>query len=202
MSVNIARNLASAMRRTIAALLVIVALHTSVFAEVFRAELNTVYKYYEIEGATREEIYDQTRKLGPVLSNGDRVDAVKSDRIFWKLFCRSGRKSFAINIDSFGIEVTITLPKWKAPKNASKKLRNDWKRYMQEVKHHELVHRDISYSWARSFLRALKFLGSAMCSADGSMKPSGSISLTRFRIDEAPTHFRVASPPWSGSTTT
>ncbi len=154
------------------ALAVLVFTHTTARAEVRRMKINLEYVYYDIQGTTARELYDQMDRRGPAIagSSGPRAIGMAVSYYDWSAkYIRKG-SSCHLRVDAFTLNETIVLPRWTPPRGTTARLVSSWGQFATMVKKHELTHRDIDVRVGKNLLRKLKL-----------MKPKSSCA----RIDRA-----------------
>lgn len=96
-------------------------------------------EYYEIEGATPDELRREMDRRGPLDDQGRRRDAFARWRISWSWPLKSsGKPDFAGAISQF--EGVMTLPRWRGREDASAELVKRWDDFMAAVRRHEEGH--------------------------------------------------------------
>ncbi len=142
-------------RQMFLAVLVLVGLNAPVSGEALRPKFSTNYTYYDIRGATAKELYRQISRRGPM--SGAAIATAQPD-LDWSVDCKCKGRACKLVVYSLRIDTHIVLPRWKAPRNASYKLKSSWGRFVKTVKKHELVHRDIFNRTGRDLLRRIKLM--------------------------------------------
>src|SRR5215469_10762209 len=113
------------------------------------------YERYVIHGGSGEELAAQMQSLGPHDEDEIAPALTRSDR----------RASLQYRGDSHGcrtsdvtvaVEVTIILPVWDIPRDASAALRAEWDRFLGALERHELGHRAISLAGAQKLGQTLE----------------------------------------------
>ena len=144
----------------ISALAVLVFTHPTALAEVRRVKMNLKYAYYDIQGATARELYDQMGRRGPAIDGNpnNRAIGMAIARYDWGGSCVCKGKSCRINVTKFTLNETIVLPRWTPPRGTSPRLVSSWGQFSTMVKKHELTHRDIDLRVGKDLLRRLKLM--------------------------------------------
>lgn len=121
--------------------------------------ITTHEQFYDIDGSSAGALRESIHRLGP--AGGDDALTV------WDL-----ESSYRATPDAAGcvlrdvkvtLTVTITLPRWTPPADASTSLRNAWRSYLQHVRAHEAGHRAIAERNARDLIGVLKPLRASTC---------------------------------------
>ena len=135
------------MRRAIALLLLLPAL--AVGKDSFRIE------YFSIQGETAEALRADLTRVGPMVDSGMRGDAATDYNISWQAsmtfedgICRAED----VNVD---LDVTMLLPRWEQPPNASPELIEAWDRVSAVLREHEDGHYRIAIAAAEEVRRQL-----------------------------------------------
>lgn len=131
--------------------------HTTALAEVRRMKVNLKYVYYDIQGNTARELYDQMNRRGP-MAQGGRAIAVAIADYEWAAKCICKGSSCRMKVTAFVLNETIVLPRWKPPRGTSPRLVSSWGQFSTMVKKHELTHRDIDVRVGKDLLRQLKLM--------------------------------------------
>ena len=128
--------------------------------EARHVKVVTKYVYYDIQGTTAQELYDSMDRRGPALDAQGIYRAIDlaSARFDWDMRCVCKGNRCVLKVDSFRLNETIVLPRWKAPRGVSQRLIFSWNSFVKMVKRHELTHRDVDTRIAKELLRALKLI--------------------------------------------
>jgi len=141
----------------ISSLAVFVLAHATAFAEVRHMKVNLKYVYYDIQGDTARELYDQMDRLGPPVGGRPAIAAALSD-YDWSAKCICKGRSCHLKINAFVLNETIVLPRWTPPRGTSPRLVLSWSQFKTMVKKHEMTHRDIDVRIGKDLLRKLKLM--------------------------------------------
>jgi len=120
-------------------------------------KVNLKYVYYDIQGATARELYDQMDRLGPPIGGSAAIAVAMSD-YDWSAKCVCKGRSCRLRITRFVLNETIILPRWTPPRGTSYRLVSSWGQFATMVKRHELTHRDIDVRVGKDLLRQLKLM--------------------------------------------
>ena len=142
------------------ALAVLVFTHTTALAEVRRMKINLEYVYYDIQGTTARELYDQMDRLGPPIygNSGPRAIGMAISDYDWSAKCICKSSWCHLRVTKFALRETIVLPRWTPPRGVSPRLVFSWGQFAKMVKKHELTHRDIDVRVGKDLLRKLKLM--------------------------------------------
>jgi predicted secreted Zn-dependent protease len=163
--------------------LLVVALHLAVLAgaqepsDIPRAALVTLvptpdgvretrrYERYVIHGATTEALATQMEALGPQHGTDEIAPALTRSERGASLTYQSDAKACRISGVTVTLNVTIILPVWDIPRDASAALRAEWDRFLGALERHELGHRAIALDGAHKLADALSRLRGRTCDA-------------------------------------
>jgi predicted secreted Zn-dependent protease len=97
--------------------------------------------YYDISGSTESELRAQMTALGPVdpYDNNRHVDAYADWTISWN-WPGYGTSDCDLGSAEVGYELSVTMPRWTPPTEASPELVTKWENYLQVLKTHEAGH--------------------------------------------------------------
>jgi predicted secreted Zn-dependent protease len=120
------------------------------------------YERYVIRGASTEALAAQMQALGPHEVAEIAPALTRSDRKA-SLEYRSDGRGCRISDVTVALGVTIILPVWDIPHDASAALRAEWDRFLGALERHELGHRAIALDGARKLAQALERLHGRSC---------------------------------------
>ena len=134
-------------------------------------------RYYDIRGATAQELRQQLNRLRPLHRDGKkRYDANTKWHVTWRYTYRDEGGRCRIDRVTTSADVVFTLPRWNSPESASPDLRARWDRYVFALQDHENGHRD-SVSAAREVEREIAAYRRAVTPENGRAykrnRPSG-----------------------------
>jgi predicted secreted Zn-dependent protease len=130
--------------------------------------------YYDVTGSTADQIrasMDRLRPKDPY--DGNRpVDAYTDWYISWT-WPGYGTEDCDLSAATVSFRINVTLPRWKAPADASPELLGKWERYMQSLTSHEKGHVDNIVSQSPSVLTAIQnaTCSTAEAAAQEALKP-------------------------------
>jgi predicted secreted Zn-dependent protease len=122
------------------------------------------YERYVIHGASTTALAAQMQTLGPHDADEIAPALTRSDRRA-SLEYRSDGRGCRISDVTVALEVTIILPVWDIPRDASAALRVEWDRFLGALERHELGHRAIALSGAEQLAQALERIHGRSCDA-------------------------------------
>jgi predicted secreted Zn-dependent protease len=112
-------------------------------------------EYFDIQGSTARELRMELSRLGPVADNGIRGDAYTRWRIAWQFdLTERGKSCIAGNL-AVDLTVTMFLPRWVPPPDASAELIALWDQYSAAVRFHEDGHHRIAVAAGQEVSRRL-----------------------------------------------
>ncbi len=115
-------------------------------------------RHYDIHGDSAAELRQQMSRLGPPDRDGRRYDAYTKWYVAWHFTYREVGGSCRIERVTTSVDVTYTLPRWRAPRTATPELRAHWDRYLAALQAHEHGHRDFGVHSAREVEQQLQSL--------------------------------------------
>ena len=122
------------------------------------------YERYVIHGASTPELATQMESLGPHDAQETAPALTRSDRRA-SLEYRSDGHGCRISDVTVALDVTIILPVWDIPRDASAALRAEWDRFLGALERHELGHRAIALTGAQQLAQTLQRLHGRSCDA-------------------------------------
>ena len=95
--------------------------------------------YYTVGGTTLREIHESFRHARP-WKDGSSFDGLTEWRIDWRFQMATADER--CRCDSFTTQtaITVTLPRWTAPKNAAPEVRDAWISFFTALSKHEAGH--------------------------------------------------------------
>ena len=119
---------------------------------------------YEVRGTTEQEVLASMRASGPKSNGADFFGLTETQFAYryWKNETDDGCTLDQIRVD---LGVTITLPRWDAPRDAPYELRRDWTRFESALRRHEDGHREIAEWGGREIYHVLANLRTPTCAA-------------------------------------
>lgn len=120
------------------------------------------YERYVIHGATIQALAAQMQSLGPHGNDEIAPALTRSDRRA-SLQYRSDGRGCRISDVTVALDVTIILPVWDIPHDASAALRAEWDRFLGALERHEVGHRAIALGGAQRLGQTLERLRGRSC---------------------------------------
>ncbi len=123
-------------------------------------KVNLKYVYYDIQGTTARELYDEMDRRGPPIdgNSGPRAIGMAISNYDWSTQCICKSSRCHLRVNAFVLNETIVLPRWTPPRGTSFLLVSSWGHFATMVKKHELTHRDIDVRVGKNLLRKLKLM--------------------------------------------
>jgi predicted secreted Zn-dependent protease len=120
------------------------------------------YERYVIHGSSTQMLAQQMQALGPHDADEIAPALTRSDRRV-SLEYRSDSRGCRISEVTVALDVTIILPAWDIPHDASAALVAEWNRFLGALERHELGHRAIALAGARKLGQTLERLRGRSC---------------------------------------
>ncbi len=120
------------------------------------------YERYVIHGASVQALAAQMQALGPHDADEIAPALTRSDRRV-SLEFRGDSRGCRISDVTVALDVTIILPAWDIPRDASAALRAEWDRFSGALERHELGHRSIALAGAQRLAQTLARLRGRTC---------------------------------------
>ena len=120
------------------------------------------YERYVIHGGSSDALLAQMEALGPHDADEIAPAVTRSDRRA-SLVYRSDGSGCRISDVTVALDVTIILPVWDIPRDASPALRAEWERFLGALERHELGHRAIALAGAEDLAQALERIHGRSC---------------------------------------
>lgn len=121
-----------------------------------------VIDYYDIHGDTEDELRLELDRLGPLTDDGHRWDARTEWYIAWR-WSKNLDGTCRLSEATVSYEITVTLPRWSPPAEASAELVAKWQRYFRSLVTHERGHVAIVLNYVPQVRAAVQ--GAASCEA-------------------------------------
>ena len=98
---------------------------------------------YAVTGSTLGEIHQSLRQAR-VTRNNTKWDALTEWTISWRFSLNDSAGACRVATSSIKTTITLTLPRWTAPTNATTATRDEWRRYVAALAQHELGHAQLA----------------------------------------------------------
>jgi predicted secreted Zn-dependent protease len=95
--------------------------------------------YYMVTGATIREIHESLRQARPG-NLKSTVDGLTVWNVNWRFTLANSGSACRIATFSTTTTITITLPRWIMPTNATDPVKAEWQRYFKALSEHEYGH--------------------------------------------------------------
>lgn len=134
----------------------VMATETQLVAKSSNPEIATIALYYPITGSTAPELRSQMNRLGPIdPATGSRFDAYTRWSVRWYYHYQNQDSRCQFTSAEVKTTVTITLPQWNPPPQASTHLRDRWQAYINALALHENGHQQHGVKASAEILQAL-----------------------------------------------
>ena len=121
--------------------------------------------YYSVTGATLREIHQSFRDARPWKARFS-LDAFTVWNVTWRFTGTHNGSACRVASFSTTASITITLPRWVAPTNASETVKTEWHRYLQALGQHEYGHAQFALATTGDMQKRIKEAGEdANCEA-------------------------------------
>jgi predicted secreted Zn-dependent protease len=128
-----------------------------------KPKVSTKYTYYNINGGSARNLYQQMISRGPHVS-GERALAATSAETRQRGEFVSGSSCRVKNYE-ISINFTMRLPKVANERKMPKRLRAHWRKFYKFVRRHEERHKQIWVACARDVERRVRAIRARSCSA-------------------------------------
>ena len=98
---------------------------------------------YPVTGSTLGEIHQSLRQAR-VTRNNTKWDALTEWNISWRFSLTNAAGACSVGTSAIKTSITLTLPRWTAPTNATPATRDEWRRYVAALAQHELGHAQLA----------------------------------------------------------
>lgn len=136
----------------------------AMFPEAIRAEPQVAEEteYYEIHGSTSAELWHQMRMQGP---KGFSANTKWNTQYRFKT--KAEPRGCVVTEVSVTVRIQYTMPRWANGLQASPTLQEQWHKYYECLKNHEMNHKEIAVKNARLLEQRLLGLRSSSCKTLG-----------------------------------
>lgn len=152
---------------------------------------------YPVVGATQAQLRSVIELTGP--RRGGRVYPAYTDwQVRWSYEPVHQDGAWQVERPEVVATVTVTLPSWQPPANASERVMRWWRRLVERLEAHEAEHAERAMEAARAVLAALRAAG-PMASAEelrAAVDAQARAELARFREQERQRDRATNWPEW------
>ena len=127
-------------------------------AENPKPNITENHTYYNITGATANDLRRQMDILGPSDEFRDQHDAYTEWYVDWSYPNLVTSDGCATGPISVTVTITQTFPKWEPPPETSPNLISEWNAYIEALQLHESGHSEIGIEAGEEILRSLSNL--------------------------------------------
>ena len=121
----------------------------------FRTEITEEHEYYDVSGATPEEIRRQMTKHGTKWDDGKTYDAVTTWDIKYRYdTTREGGGCYVTSAKT-KIGIVFRYPRFTPQADTPESVLNRWNSYMNNLQAHEIGHRDLAVDAAHEISESL-----------------------------------------------
>lgn len=112
--------------------------------------------YYSVSGATLAELHRSLEQNRPQKDSTNSIHGWTDWRINWRY--RFQETDDGCRLESFTTKtvITVTLPRWIPPTNATRTLRDTWVRYVNALQQHEFGHGRMALAAAGELHKRIK----------------------------------------------
>ncbi|PZV06666.1 MAG: hypothetical protein DCF22_23325 [Leptolyngbya sp.] len=115
--------------------------------------------YYAINGTTADQLRRQMNQVGVLDPRSNRrFDGYTSWQIRWQYRYITSDNACRIHKATVKTNITMTLPRWNPPRNASRKVIYRWQTYSKALKTHEDGHKQNGINAGNEVLQTLQSL--------------------------------------------
>ncbi|MBN2383821.1 DUF922 domain-containing Zn-dependent protease [bacterium] len=120
--------------------------------------------YYDVRGATVQELRANMNTTSPITFKGKKYDAYTDWKVNWNFWWDTLEEGCAITSVEVILTVTFTYPRWLDRQDAPPALQSKWERYLTALIEHEEGHKAIGLACAREIEERLSEMSpSASC---------------------------------------
>jgi predicted secreted Zn-dependent protease len=112
--------------------------------------------YYAVKGESLREIHQSLRQARPWKAGHDGFTVWS---VSWRFSTTMGRSVCRMSAFGTTATITITLPRWVAPTNATDLLKTEWDRYIKALGQHEYGHAQFALAAAGEIHKRVKEAG-------------------------------------------
>lgn len=125
----------------------------------FRTEITEEHEYYDVSGATPQEIRRQMTKNGTKWDDGETYDSVTTWDIKYRYdTSREGNGCYVTSAKT-KIGIVFRFPRFTPQADTPDSIRNRWNSYMNNLQAHEMGHRNLAVDAAHEISESLSAMG-------------------------------------------
>jgi len=122
--------------------------------------ISSKYIYYQIMGATADDLRTQMNQFGRTDENGRHWDGYTEWYVTWSYPYSITDEGCTLGRVEVKVDITFVLPQWNPPANVSPRLVEKWKDYLAALELHEEGHKEIAIEAGYEIWRFLNGLSS------------------------------------------
>lgn len=137
--------------------------------EIAGIDIRQSVRYYEVQALTAHGLLDEIRRYGPLHEDdGERGAGHTRSGFRWSYdLATQDADHCTLDTVRVGLEMTITLPRWRPAQPPPTRLAARWSAYASALAAHERHHRDLAIETAVAIRDALTALPPLPCAAAG-----------------------------------
>ena len=112
--------------------------------------------YYSVTGATLSELHRSLDQNRPAKDSTNNIHGWTDWRINWRYKFQETDDGCRLENFSTKTVITITLPRWIPPTNATRMLRDTWVKYINALQQHEFGHGRVALAAATELHKRIK----------------------------------------------
>jgi len=120
-------------------------------------------EFYELRGATADDLRAQIRKWGAANGDADMAALTRAEFKSSLKFRQEAPDNCPMNEAGIDLEIITSLPRWHPPSDASDDLRRRWQDFDRAIRLHEHGHYEFAQQEARELSSALQALKVEHC---------------------------------------
>src|SRR4051812_6084485 len=121
--------------------------------------------YYDVAGATAQEVRRDMTQRGPFNDRGQKLDAATNWYVRWRYSFRSGATECTIADVATTVDIAITFPRLKEVATTSAALKKSFADFAEKLLAHERGHAAIALEIARRIEEGVRGLPPSPCEA-------------------------------------
>ena len=125
-----------------------------------QVKVSEKYDYYDVDGATPDELRSQMKRNGTTWNDGKVYAALTSWDIRYHYDITTSNGRFSLNSIVTDVDIVFHLPRLVPTAKTSQGLTASWNSYLANLRTHENGHRDIAVDIGREIYQVLSTMGS------------------------------------------